>query len=320
MRHFYIIFCFLCLTTCDDGDIITVELDFDKELKRCINNTDTYLIYDTQESTNQSLSLNIPRNEENELLFTEPTTLNSPRLLSLNGTDTRFIYRTYNRPIVSTGSDEELCYPVPPSDLIVTDALETTTGKVEVTVTIDDDDNDGISSEDEERGEPNDDGEFPNARDWDGDGLPDYLDEDDDNDNVKTIDELDEADADGDDDPFTNPLNTDANLPNGDALPDYLDDDDDGDGTLTRLEDESQDMDPTNDRADNEAGILTAHYLNTLETISYADPGTTDDNKYTRTVTSYFLVTDIDFEIFRATEIDFGTLITSFELPLEDDD
>jgi outer membrane protein OmpA-like peptidoglycan-associated protein len=65
-------------------------------------------------------------------------------------------------------------------------------------------------------------GECP---DTDGDGVPDYLDDDDDGDGIPTIDE--DLDGDGD------PTNDDSD---GDGKPDYLDDDDDGDGIPTQTE------------------------------------------------------------------------------------
>ena len=88
IRRFFIIFCFVLLATCDDGDIITVDLDFDGELERCDNDTDSYLIYDTRTSPNESLSLIIERDETNELLFTEATDENIPTELTIDGTTT----------------------------------------------------------------------------------------------------------------------------------------------------------------------------------------------------------------------------------------
>ncbi|AUC80835.1 Calx-beta domain-containing protein [Lacinutrix sp. Bg11-31] len=70
--------------------------------------------------------------------------------------------------------------------------------------------------------------------DTDGDGIPNWLDTDDDNDGVDTINEdygdVDVSDGDvdstGNDDPTDNDTD-------GDGIPDYLDDDDDNDGILT---------------------------------------------------------------------------------------
>ena len=75
--------------------------------------------------------------------------------------------------------------------------------------------------------------EFPFG-DTDGDGMPNWLDKDDDNDGVDTINE-DYADVDvldGEVDPTGNNDPTDDDT-DGDGVPDYLDVDDDGDGILT---------------------------------------------------------------------------------------
>ena len=95
MRRFYIIICLLCLVTCDDGDILTVELAFDKVLERCENDIASYLIYDTREDPNESLSLIIPRTDLSDLLFTIPTPEGTPAIFPIDGTTVRFNYRTY---------------------------------------------------------------------------------------------------------------------------------------------------------------------------------------------------------------------------------
>lgn len=307
MRRFYIIICLLFLVACDDGDILTVELAFDKGLERCENDIESYLIYDTREDPNESLSLIIPRTDLSDLLFSIPTPVGIPAIFPIDGTTVRFNFRTYNRAIVT----DELCDVISPAGLNIVEDYEATTGTVEVTVTIDDDDGDGISSDDEGR-DPNGDGDFSDAVNTDllsdnPDDIPDYLDEDDDNDNVKTANELDNDNTDGDNDPTTNPLDTD-----GDGIADYLDNDDDGDGVLTIAEDEDGDQNPLDDLGNNSDDEIVPHFRNTLETQNYGSPGIIDlsENAYTRTVTTRFLVRAIDLEILRTTEVDFGTLTT----------
>ncbi len=311
-RLIYAFFCALILTACDDGDILTVDLNFDGVLERCANNNENYLIYDLRTDPNESLSLIIARNTTNELLFTEPTVVDTPTVLTINGTSTRFLYRTYNRAVASTSINQELCDVIQPADLNIVESYEATSGTVEVTVTIADDDNDGVPSELEGR-DPNGDGDFSDAQDTDLDGIPDYLDEDDDNDNVKTISEIDTANADGDNNPTTNPLDTD-----GDTTPNYLDEDDDGDLVPTIAEDEDGDQDPTNDISVSN-GITIPYYLNVLETVNYGSPGVLDpeENTYFRTVTTKFVVKNIDLEILRTTEINFGTFTDTFEYPID---
>ncbi|WP_400080116.1 hypothetical protein [Winogradskyella sp. R77965] len=296
IRRFSLLFCVLFMVACDDGDIMTVDLDFGQDLERCTNFEDSYLVFDTRNDPNEALILIFPRSETNDGLFNSPTPIDEPEVLTIDMNNVRFIYRTYNRSVNAT----DICAIVSPGDLSIVEDYEADSGTVDVTVTIVDDDNDLIPSE-HEYGP----GGIANPQDSDLDGIPDYLDQDDDNDNIKTINELDDDNLDGDNNPFTTPLDTD-----NDGIANYLDTDDDGDGILTRLEDEDGDMNPINDTSDNN-GVSIAHYLNNFETIDYGDPGLTDDNQYTRTVTTHFLVKDIDVEILRATEVDLGTLITT---------
>ena len=301
MRLFFIFFCLLCLTACDDGDILTVELDFDKELERCENFEDAHLIFDTRDDPAEALILIFPRSETNDALFNSATVVGEPEKLTINENTIRFIYRTYNRSL----NTSDICAVVPPANLIISEDYEAGTGTVEVTSTFEDDDEDGVPSIFEYGP-----GGLADPQDSDGDGIFDYLDEDDDNDNVKTMNEIDNSD--GDDDPTTNPFNTDADLPNGDDIPDYLDADDDGDGTATIAEDENQNQNPRDDNSITN-GELISHYLNNQETENYGSPGIIDlsENTYNRTITTHFLVKGIDLDILRTTEIDFGILTTS---------
>lgn len=305
MRTFFFTLFILCLvTSCDDGDVITADLDFDQgELTRCENNNDSYLIYDTRNDPSESLSILIPRNAQTESFFMQAIT----DTLEVNMSTIRFNYRTYNRNL----SNNELCNIVTPADLNITEDFEAQTGaQIVFTSTIIDDDLDGIPSEDEGRGEADADGNFPNAQDTDGDGIPDYLDEDDDNDNVPTIDELDEGNLDGDNNPLTNPLNTDADIEmaNGiNPLPNYLDPDDDGDGVPTIDEDENQSGNPDDDRVLTN-GINLALYLNFDENTNYGNPGLSDDNSFQRVVTTRIVIRNFNIDILQQDNYFLGTL------------
>ena len=102
MRNFFVVlFAMFLITSCDDGDVITVDLDFDQELSICENNTESYIVYDLRNDPSESLSLLFPR-IGNTSLFTDPTPVDTPTMLTINGTSVRFIYRTYNRDIVNT--------------------------------------------------------------------------------------------------------------------------------------------------------------------------------------------------------------------------
>src|SRR5690606_6031741 len=115
-----------------------------------------------------------------------------------------------------------------------------TSGTVTVITTYVDDDDDGIPADVEDANLDGDNNPATNPTDRDGDGIPDYLDADDDNDNVLTKNEKHNyTKADG----LSKAQDTD-----GDGIPDYLDEDDDGDGVLTRHENEKMDGNPMNDR------------------------------------------------------------------------
>lgn len=306
IRRFFILLCFAFLTTCDDGDILTVDLEFDEELAQCTNFEDYHLVYDTREDPNEALILIFEKGDDtNDALFTHATTEGSPTELTIDASTTRFIYRTYNRELTSS----DICAVVPPSDLTIREDYEAGSGDVYITSTIVDDDNDGVPSI-YEYGP----GGIDDPQDTDTDGTPDYLDIDDDGDNVLTENELDELDEDGDGDPLTNPLNTDANHPtNSDDLPNYLDDDDDGDLIPTRLEDANGENGPGDDRiAVND--VLVELYLNAAENTSYVfDDYDAFENSYTRTVETVFVINNTDLTIFRTTEITLGTLTTIIE-------
>ncbi|MFT3927545.1 MAG: hypothetical protein QM778_33745 [Myxococcales bacterium] len=114
-------------------------------------------------------------------------------------------------------------------------------------------DDDGVSNELEDL---NRDGRYWNDN-TDGDKLADYVDDDDDNDGIKTIYEKGDP---------ANPPDSD-----GDKIPDYLDPDDDGDGVLTK--DEHPDANGDGDPSD---------YLSTASAEpNYLNPDDDDDGKST---------------------------------------
>ena len=213
-------------------------------------------------------------------------------------TGIRFNYRTYSNVL----SDGILCNELSDPSLVVINNYETDGGDLRVSVTVIDDDNDGIPSADEDL---NGNGDYDDD-DSDNDGIPNYLDEDDDNDNVKTI--FEDEDNDGDNNPFTNPLDTD-----GDGTPDYLDDDDDGDGILTRLEDQNSDKNPRGiqDEVMDENGIGIYRYLYNHPTAmeEFLDSGFIN-NTYTKTITTRFELENIGLQIIDATYIDLGTFVS----------
>lgn len=254
MRKTLYIFCLgLLVIACNDGDVITVNFDFEDELQHC----GELVFYKTKNDPAESLSLKVGGYTFEEIIETNPVTAN-PLLVTLvnpsisitvSSTNT-FNYRTY-----SSLPNNPFCSDVPPSNLNITSDAVATTGTGTITTTLIEDDNDGIPAEDEDDNLDGDDDPATNPTDTDGDGIPNYLDADDDGDNVLTKNEDDNDDEDNN--PFTNPRDTDS-----DGTPDYLDTDDDNDGVLTRNEENiTQNQNPTDDVTTIGAG---ADFLNPL--------------------------------------------------------
>ncbi|MBQ0769803.1 MAG: hypothetical protein KBT58_10955 [Bizionia sp.] len=278
--------------SCDDGEIITTELTFGNTFKACGD----LVFYKTKTDPAESLSLLVknPVLSLSDFYVTTPRTDN-PYLVDLvdeqllvNITGTNALnYRSY-----ASLPDNLFCNDIPPTNIQVTQDL-TSGGTAIFTIALIEDDNDGIPAELEDingNGNLEDD-------DTDGDGIPNYLDADDDGDNVLTINESPNyTAADG----LSLALDTD-----GDGIPDYLDDDDDGDGVLTRDEENAtQDQNPTNDISNNTVG---PDYLNPL--VATSVPATA---YRVHSIKQEFVVTlnleNLTFEIVTQQFLNFGTL------------
>lgn len=285
----------LLLHSCNDGDIIIVELEFDEILELCgdenieefedYENLNNYVIYDINTDPYESLILLFPTGTTNNLIF-NPTTTPHEGSFSVNGTSVRFNYRTYD------GDPSGLiCADIPDSNVNIIDDYEAMSGTVNYTSLFVDDDNDGILSVLEDingNGDLEDD-------DTDGDGIPNYKDEDDDGDNVPTKSE--NPDPNGDE------LLDDAQDTDGDGTPDYLDIDDDNDGVITRYEDENTNGNLFDDLA---PGATVARFLDNSATDTFINE-TINTNTFTRTVTTLFSITDTDLGILNTALIILGT-------------
>lgn len=290
------------VSACDDGDVIDVELDFDRELATCDLSPQTYFLFDSKKNPSESLSLIFPKNSTTRLIF-DPPENNYKTTFAINGSTIKFNYRTYD------GNPEDLlCNLLPePTTKIINDYLATS-GTVTTITTYVDDDEDGIPSDVEDENLDGDNDPSTNATDTDGDGIPDYLDADDDNDNVLTKNEKHNyTEADG----FSKAVDTD-----GDGIPDYLDDDDDGDGVLTRHEDENMNGNPMDDRDESSPTPTIPRYLDAeaKDTFAYKE---FNKNTYTRTVTVRFFINNVNLDIISLTEIDFGSY--TYKITVESD-
>ena len=254
------------ITSCDDGDIITIEIEFDETLSLCGDeNSTNYVLYNIKSNPYESLTLLFPVIDAGTIF--NPLVNGEETSMTINGSTKKFNYRTYN----GDPEGELICQEIPGSSVsIIKDYPAKAGAEAKFTSTFIDDDNDGVPTEDENP-DPNNDGDFSDAQDTDGDGIPDYIDEDDDNDNVPTISEKPDLNNDGNID--------DAQDTDGDSIPDYLDTDDDGDGISTRYEDENLDTNPKNDISVNSI----ARYLDALVADEFIQD-TLIENTYSRSV------------------------------------
>ncbi|OUR91073.1 hypothetical protein A9Q87_11395 [Flavobacteriales bacterium 34_180_T64] len=305
MRKLLYIFS-LCLlvTTCNDGDVFEVVLDFEDDLTLCSEVSEDYLLYKIKNTPYESLSLIFPATSANDLIF-NPTESPYTDQLVINATTIRFNYRTYN------GNPEDLiCALIPDPSVNITNDYEAASGAIaEFVTTFVDQDDDGIPTEIEDLNTDGDNDPSTNPTDSDTDGIPDYLDVDDDNDNVLTKNENPDVNDDGD---FSDALNTD-----GDDLPNYLDDDDDGDGVPTRLEDEDMSNSPTNDFDEGSQTPNVARYLDATAVESYAVSGFLQ-NSYDRIITVSFTILNANLEILNTDSINFGTYTSTIINYFED--
>ncbi|WP_425075614.1 hypothetical protein [Psychroserpens sp. S379A] len=229
MRKFLYLLCFGLLTTCDDGDVFEVTLDFGDEFKQC----GELVFYKINESTSETLSIQFEDLTIEDILEVNDEFLYENTLPL--GSGNVFRYRSYG----TTPNNSFFCNDVPINLQIEKDEASLG-GEVFIQTVLVEDDNDGIPTEIEDENLDGDNDPDTNPTDTDGDSIPDYLDADDDGDNVLTINEgHNYTEEDG----FSNAQDSD-----DDGTYDYLDDDDDNDGVDTRDEDSDQDLNPANDR------------------------------------------------------------------------
>lgn len=246
MRKFLsLFFAASLLFSCDDGEIIVTDFNFeDPKLQWCGDNQSHVLFKINNTGVNEAIAFRFELSTPTLQFFaTEEGTTTIP----INATN-QIIYRVFDGEVRSN----YFCNEIPPVAPRVTEEYRSTTGgEVVITTTLTtatDHDGDGVLSNNEGMAQ---------ERDTDGDGIPDYLDIDDDGDNILTRVEI-EVEAE----------NTVNDYPDSDndGTPDYLDADDDNDGVPTRNEDWNQNLNPADDR--NNEGI--PHYLNPEITDSFS--------------------------------------------------
>jgi hypothetical protein len=277
--------------SCDDGNIITTTFNFDENTNLSLCQQDnTNVLYFIDQETNEAISFQFS-DDEFDGTFTEI----DENTIEINFNINNNNRVTYRRLSGSINGNDYYCQQVPPSSPQVLEEFISTTGgtaTLQIRVT-DQDDNDEVPAELEDingNGDLFDD-------DTDGDGIPDFLDTDDDNDNVITrSEELEALDENG------NVITENGEIvyvdTDNDGTPNYLDTDDDGDGTPTINEDLNVCIDPENpalnpDNDLNQDGL--PNYLNPAETGSV----TVDVVKVNTISRSFFtqvVFNDITFE------------------------
>ena len=218
-KYFFLLLMPILFQGCNDGDFIVTNFDFeDAQLQQCGDATNV-VFFKINPQVNESISLLIPTSQE---LFIETGT----QTFNLSSTGSIVNYRGFDDSVTSS----YFCNPVPATSPGVVLEYIGNSGIARLISETTLDDFDGIDFVD------SDDLSQEGFGDFDGDGIPNYHDFDDDGDNVLTSQEIGE-------DPL-NPRDTDL-----DGMPDYLDPDDDNDGVLTINEDIDQNLNPADDIA-----------------------------------------------------------------------
>ena len=278
--------------SCDDGDIVSVELDFENTFNAC--GVNDLVLYKTKDDPSESLSLKISQFTIEDLLKVDTNNL-FEKTITLSSSNP-FNYRTYSNTRLP---NDLFCNDIPNSEVQIIDDVECTSGTAELKTILTQDDLDDIETSLEDI---NNNGDFYDD-DTDGDTLPNFLDADDDGDNILTKNENPDPNGDGD--------LSDAQDTDGDSIPDYLDADDDGDGIDTRDEEnDSQDNNPANDITNSASGpdYLNPDVANLVPATAYREH--TISRSYIISVT----LRNIDLELISYDTFDFGTLETS-EIP-----
>ncbi|MEL4308729.1 hypothetical protein [Joostella sp. CR20] len=297
MRRFFFLVLLIAMASCDDGDFIIETLEFDDtEIGDACALDGVLTLYKISENKNEALIMKITSNTIN---FTSEDSLE----FTINNNTNKVLYRAFDNEVTSS----YFCQTIPPTAPLVTQEWYAPSGTIRIVTKLENDDEDGIPSELEgvvynEDGTVND----AESQDSDGDGIPDYIDRDDDDDNVLTSEEIDFND--------NNEIifiDTD-----GDGIPNYLDNNDDNDDVLTIDEDINGDGKPENDTTVIE-GEKVPNYLTTVANTKTTDVAGRNKNEYysvytttIKIVDGFKLITDDSEEIkFDLDEYIYGEII-----------
>ena len=251
--RFSILSALLFFVSCDDGDIVVSQFDFniDDDIKFCYSGEedDQTVFYNVNESNNEVIFLVLDGEFDFEEEFNSDDDNVSDKIDLNNNVVTYLKFNSFS----DNDAEEYFCTAVTNNNKTIVRELNGEGGTLNIITknTIDDDgdeDNDGLKNEQEVYydGFAKIDGlsihelDEVDLLDSDKDGIPNFRDDDDDNDNVPTSKELyikddegneNKTDENNDGIPDAGYLDTD-----GDGNLDYLDTDDDGDGVITLME------------------------------------------------------------------------------------
>lgn len=271
MRRFLTFLAALSLASCDDGDLTLERLNFDDTAVE--TPCGELLLFKIGDSRQESLMIELVG--ETTDIFTTIPSGGQAREYSINNSSVKALYRIFDGDV----NRNYFCNAIPPTAPLVVEEWFATGGTVQITTSLEQDDNDNLPAN-LEGIVLNTDGTINReaSQDTDGDGLPDYLDIDDDGDNVLTSEEIE----------ITSTeivfIDTDE-----DGIPNYLDTDDDNDGVNTIDEDLNGDNNPANDI---EPGNTEANYLIASLNIPTSLPVSRRNHNFIDTYTSNIALID----------------------------
>ncbi|WP_208021495.1 hypothetical protein [Flavicella sediminum] len=265
MKKLSFLILLLTINSCDDGDFDVPSFDFDGIT---INNCGNLVFHKISSSKTEALILNLSvDNEENAYFTTELT--DKTYSITETGSNT-LTYRIFNGEV----SSSYFCQDIPSvSPTVSKEWLGNGTLVVNNTITLDDEDGVLAAIENDLSAYVDLFDATVDLNDIDGDGYPNYIDTDDDGDNITTLKE----DLDGDGDPTNDDTDN-------DGIPNYLDADDDGDGVPSINESKT---------ADGDGDILLVDYLD-ADTTTVLEPVTTPVNNYKQSYVLDFIFSSLN--------------------------
>jgi hypothetical protein len=122
-RFLGILICILAFNSCDDGDLILEDINFDDvDTQSCDTND---ILYKLKEK--EALLLEIPKS----VFVNEPTVPGIPTVIDIDNTTNQVVYRFYNGTIAT----ENICNTIPPALPNVTDQWTASAGQIQIITT-----------------------------------------------------------------------------------------------------------------------------------------------------------------------------------------